>query len=242
MKIALIGYGKMGKMIESLAIERGHEVVFRGNSSNQSWKQFSYRPDWDCAIEFTNPESVVDNLEKLLHLGVPTVCGSTGWNHELERIQNLVREKNGTFITASNFSVGVNIFLAVNRQLAKLMNAQTDYQVKIQEIHHTEKKDAPSGTAISTAEVILREIDRLERWDMASNEVKPDSLQIESLRLSDVPGTHTVTYNSNIDSIIFTHQAHNRKGFALGAILAAEFIHGKRGIFTIEEVLNMQND
>jgi 4-hydroxy-tetrahydrodipicolinate reductase len=122
------------------------------------------------------------------------------------------------------------------------MNAQTDYQVKIQEIHHTEKKDAPSGTAISTAEVILREIDRLERWDMASNEVKPDSLQIESLRLSDVPGTHTVTYNSNIDSIIFTHQAHNRKGFALGAILAAEFIHGKRGIFTIEEVLNIQND
>lgn len=223
-------------------MKRGHEVVFRGNSSNQSWKQNSIKPDWDCAIEFTNPESVVNNLENLLHLGVPTVCGSTGWNQELERIQNLVREKNGTFITASNFSVGVNLFIALNRQLAKLMNVQNDYQVKIQEIHHTEKKDAPSGTAISTAEVILKEIDRLNGWALADNENNPDSLPIEAVRLPDVPGTHTVTYNSKIDSIILTHEAHSREGFALGAILAAEFIHGKRGIFTIEEVLNIKND
>jgi len=242
MKIALIGYGKMGKIIERMAVERGHEIVFRATSQNQDWKQNELSKTWDCAIEFTNPEAVIDNLESLIKQGVPTVCGSTGWNQNLAKIHALVKEHKGSFITASNFSVGVNLFFAANKKLAKLMNQHTEYVASIQEIHHTEKKDAPSGTAITTAAGVLSEIDRLHRWELLAENLDADVLPIEALRLPDVPGTHTVTYNSPIDRIVLTHEAHNRQGFALGAILSAEYIHGKKGIFTIEEVLNIQHD
>ena len=242
MKIALIGYGKMGKIIEAMAIQRGHEIVYRATSKDQDWKNNGVAQDWDCAIEFTNPEAVVENLEHLIKQGVPTVCGSTGWNKNLAKIHALVEEHKGSFITASNFSVGVNLFFAANKKLAKLMNQHTEYVASIQEIHHTEKKDAPSGTAITTAEGVLSEIDHLSSWELLTENQKKDVLQIEALRLPNVPGTHTVTYNSTIDRIALSHEALSRQGFALGAILSAEFIHGKKGIFTIEEVLNIQHD
>jgi 4-hydroxy-tetrahydrodipicolinate reductase len=225
MKIALIGYGKMGKIIETLALERGHEIVFRATSKNQDWKHNLDSKSWDCAIEFTNPEAVIDNLENLILHGVPTVCGSTGWNSKLSKIKALVEEHKGTFITASNFSVGVNLFFAANRKLAKIMNQHAEYQVQIQEIHHTEKKDAPSGTAITTAEGVLSQIVRMNHWELLSEKNSEKSLPIEALRLPNVPGTHKVAYRSEIDSIELTHEAHNRKGFALGAILSAEYIH-----------------
>ena len=243
MKIALIGYGKMGKIIETMAMERGHEIVYRATSTDFDWKT---NPDisknWDCAIEFTNPEAVVNNLKHLIQLGIPTVCGSTGWNHALSEIHDWIKIHDGTFITASNFSVGVNLFFALNRKLAQMMNAQPDYTVQLEEIHHTEKKDAPSGTAITTAEGIIQEMDRLEAWQLGAENLPENTLSIQALRLPQVPGTHTVTYNSPIDRIVLSHEAHNRSGFALGAILSAEFIHQKKGIFTIEEVLNIKND
>lgn len=242
MKIALIGYGKMGKIIEEVAQQRGHEIVFRGTSNNQEWKKTSHKPEWDVAIEFTSPEAVVDNLEHLIRLGVPTICGSTGWNDEYARIAQLVTQHESALISASNFSVGVNLFFAINNYVARLMNKQTEYQVSIQEIHHTEKKDAPSGTAITTAENILPNIDRLNKWVLGKNSASPEQLPIEALRLPDVPGTHTVNYVSSIDTISISHEAHNRTGFALGAVLSAEFIIGKKGTFTIQDVLNIQPD
>lgn len=242
MKIALIGYGKMGKIIEKIALERGHEIVFRGSSANQSWKASNTRPEWDVAIEFTNPEAVVDNLEHLIRLGVPTICGSTGWYAEYERISNLIASQQSALIAASNFSVGVNLFFAINRFVARLMNQHPDYNVSIQEIHHTEKKDAPSGTAITTAENIIPFIDQLTEWELGEKVTKPKLLPIEALRLPNVPGTHTVNYRSAIDTISISHEAHNRNGFAIGAILSAEFILGKKGTFTIQDVLNIQLD
>ncbi len=232
----------MGKIIEEVAQQRGHEIVFRGTSNNQDWKNASHKPDWDVAIEFTSPEAVVDNLEHLIRLGVPTICGSTGWNDEYTRITELVNKHESALISASNFSVGVNLFFAINNYVARLMNKHAAYQVSIQEIHHTEKKDAPSGTAITTAENILPNIDRLNEWVLGSTSNSPEQLPIEALRLPDVPGTHTVNYVSNIDSISITHEAHNRSGFAIGAVLSAEFIIGKKGIFTIQDVLNIQPD
>jgi 4-hydroxy-tetrahydrodipicolinate reductase len=242
MKIALIGYGKMGKIIEKLALERGHDIVFRGTSANQTWKQANAKPDWDVAIEFTNPEAVIDNLEHLIRLGIPTICGSTGWNHETARIHQLVEENNSALISASNFSVGVNLFFAINRFVARLMNQHPDYKVSIQEIHHTEKKDAPSGTAITTAENIIPFLDRLDAWELSETASAPNKLPIEALRLPNVPGTHTVDYRSVVDTISIAHEANNRAGFAIGALISAEFIIGKKGTFTIQDVLNIQLD
>lgn len=242
MKIALIGYGKMGKIIEEIAQQRGHEIVFRGTSSNQSWKSADQQSNWDVAIEFTSPESVIDNLEHLIRLKVPTICGSTGWNDEFERITQLVSKHESALISASNFSVGVNLFFAINNYIARLMNKQAEYQVSIQEIHHTEKKDAPSGTAITTADNILPNIDRLNGWVLGEKSEDPNLLPIEALRLPNVPGTHTVNYTSAIDTISISHEAHNRSGFAMGAVLSAEFLFGKKGTFTIQDVLNIQQD
>lgn len=242
MKIALIGYGKMGKIIEKIALDRGHEVVFRGTSSNQSWKESDTKPNWDVAIEFTNPEAVIDNLEHLIRLGVPTICGSTGWNTEYERIHQLVEKQNSALISASNFSVGVNLFFAINRFVARLMNQHPDYKVSIQEIHHTEKKDAPSGTAITTAENIIPFMDHLSGWELGETASQYNLLPIEALRLPKVPGTHTVDYRSAIDTISLSHEANNRAGFAIGALMSAEFIIGKKGTFTIQDVLNIQLD
>jgi len=242
MKIALIGYGKMGQIIEELAVQRGHLIVFRGNSINQEWKSSSGKPDWDVAIEFTNPHAVVDNLKHLIQRNIPTVCGSTGWNKDYEYIEELVRLSETSFITASNFSVGVNLFFAMNRILARIMNHHEEYQVSIEEIHHTEKKDAPSGTAITAAEQIISNIQRLKKWKLSDLTHESSDLPISALRLPQVPGTHTVNYVSQIDTLSFTHTALSRKGFALGALLAAEYINGKKGIFTIQEVLNINID
>ena len=236
MKIALIGYGKMGKAIEEVAIKNGHEIILKISSQNISDFNFENLQLADVAIEFTNPHSVVDNLKKCFDANVPVVCGSTGWLNKWQEIENYCTEKNGALLFASNFSVGVNIFFELNKKLAALMNNRPEYNISIEEIHHTQKKDAPSGTAITLAEGILNNNQNKEKWVLGetANNVE---LSITSQRIDPAPGTHIINYNSSIDSIEIKHTAHNRIGFASGAVLAAEFIKGKNGIFTIKDVL-----
>ncbi len=236
MKIALIGYGKMGKAIEEVAIKNGHEIILKISSQNISDFNFENLQLADVAIEFTNPHSAVDNLKKCFDANVPVVCGSTGWLNKWQEIENYCTEKNGALLFASNFSVGVNIFFELNKKLAALMNNRPEYNISIEEIHHTQKKDAPSGTAITLAEGILNNNQNKEKWVLGetANNVE---LSITSQRIDPAPGTHIINYNSSIDSIEIKHTAHNRIGFASGAVLAAEFIKGKNGIFTIKDVL-----
>jgi 4-hydroxy-tetrahydrodipicolinate reductase len=238
MKIALIGYGKMGKAIEEIAITRGHTVVLKITESNLHEFNRENMSKADVAIEFTGPHSAASNIEKALDGDLPVVCGSTGWTRELTRIEKIVKERNGAFLYASNFSVGVNIFFEINKRLAELMSPHTEYNVSIEEIHHTQKKDAPSGTAITLAEQILEHSKQKKTW---KNEVtgNPSELLITSKRMDPAPGTHKIKYASAIDDIEIIHTAHNRQGFALGAVLAAEFIKGKKGIFSMKEVLGL---
>ena len=238
MKIALIGYGKMGKAIEEIAITRGHTIVLKINESNLDEFNSENMSKADVAIEFTGPHSAASNIEKALEGGLPVVCGSTGWTGELPHIEKIVKERKGAFLYASNFSVGVNIFFEVNKRLAELMSPHAEYNVSIEEIHHTQKKDAPSGTAITLAEQILRHSKEKKTW---KNEVtdNPTDLLITSKRIDPAPGTHKIKYASAIDDIEIIHTAHNRQGFALGAVLAAEFIKGKKGIFSMKEVLGL---
>ncbi len=236
MKIALIGYGKMGHAIEEIALSRGHKIVLRVGVENLEDNTVARIREADLAIEFTSPESAFDNILRCLESGVPVVCGSTGWLSRLEEVRLRCLSTNGTFMYASNFSVGVNIFFEVNKRLAALMAAHPDYRVRIREIHHTEKKDAPSGTAITLAEQILEKIHRKKGWvNQISDNL--DELEIVSQRVDPAPGTHQVEYSSAIDSIEITHTAHNRRGFALGAVLAAEFVLGKKGIYQMSDVL-----
>jgi len=238
MKIALIGYGKMGKAIESVAISRGHEIIIRLQRSNSAdWRLDTFRSA-DMAIEFTSPESAPKHLLNCFELGIPVVCGSTGWLSHWSEIESACQAKQGSLIYASNFSVGVNLFFALNQQLAKLMANQPQYAVSIEEIHHTEKKDAPSGTAISLAEQILNEHAGKTSW-VNGNTNDPTVLSIESKRLAGVPGTHRIEYRSDIDTIELIHTAHNRIGFATGAVLAAEFLQNKKGIYTMKDVLGI---
>jgi 4-hydroxy-tetrahydrodipicolinate reductase len=238
MNIALIGYGKMGKAIEEIALARGHQTVLRISSANQGELTKESLHKAAVAIEFTNPHSAITNIKKCIDAGVPVVCGSTGWADKLDEIKKYNAEHNGSFIYASNFSVGVNIFFEANKKLAALMADQPDYEVILEEIHHTQKKDAPSGTAITLAEQILAEVKRKKRWinQLSDN---PEDLEIISQRIDPTPGTHSVTYSSSIDTISITHTAHNRKGFALGAVLAAEFIRDKKGFFSMKDVLHL---
>ena len=237
MNIALIGYGKMGHLIDSIATERGHTVIARISSSNQQDFTAENLQSANVAIEFTGPASAYDNVKKCLDLGLPTISGSTGWNKQLAEIKLYCKEKNGTFLHASNFSIGVNIFFEVNRLLARLMAGKKDYDVSLKEIHHTQKKDAPSGTAVTLAEQILAELTNKTKW--VNNETKePNELAIISERVDPAPGTHFVKYSSEIDDIEIIHTAHSRKGFALGAVLAAEFIYGKTGVFEMHDVMN----
>ncbi|MFM7672574.1 MAG: 4-hydroxy-tetrahydrodipicolinate reductase [Bacteroidota bacterium] len=238
MKIALIGYGKMGKAIESIALSRGHEIVTRLDLSNSNeWQSEALRTA-EVAIEFTGPESAPVNIKNCIDRSLPVVSGSTGWLSAWQEINQYCQEKNETLLYASNFSVGVNIFFAVNKQLAKLMATQPDYQPVIEEIHHTEKKDAPSGTAITLAEQLIEQSPKLARWTMdAAGD--PAELTIRSERTEGVPGTHRVTYSSPIDTLEIVHTAHNRIGFATGAVLAAEFLAGKKGVFTMADVLGI---
>jgi 4-hydroxy-tetrahydrodipicolinate reductase len=236
MKIALIGYGKMGRAIEEIAVARGHTIVLKVSGGNLEDNTVANIRQADVAIEFTGPESAFENILRCLEAGVPVICGSTGWLDKMETVRAACTEKNGAFLYASNFSVGVNIFFEVNRRLAALMAPHPEYAIRITETHHTEKRDAPSGTAITLAEQILEKIHRKKGWvNHISDNL--DELEIVSERTDPAPGIHRIEYSSGIDTIEIIHTAHNRKGFATGAVLAAEFIAGKRGIFQMSDVL-----
>lgn len=237
MKIAIIGYGKMGKAIERIAVERGHEIVLRVNSQNNESFLNGELNHAEVAIEFTRPEFAVENIMACINNQLPVAIGTTGWYNHVQEIKNACEVNNGTLLPASNFSVGVNLFFELNQKLAKLMANQKDYKAEIEEIHHTEKLDSPSGTAITLAEGLIENHSDYSDW---KNE-KTDSLgelEIISLREPNVPGTHEIKYNSNIDEISIKHTAKSREGFALGAVLAAEFIYNKKGIYSMKDVLN----
>lgn len=238
MKIALIGYGKMGMAIEEIAVAKGHEIVLKIGIENLEEFTKEALQKANVAIEFTGPESAYKNIVKCLEAGVPTICGSTGWLDKLSTIEALCKEVNGTFLYASNFSIGVNLFFELNTYLAKLMSHHTEYDVLLEEIHHTQKKDAPSGTAITLAEQVLQQIVSKKQWVNESSTSKTD-LQIISERIDPAPGTHKIKYTSAIDDIEIIHTAHNRKGFAGGAVLAAEFIANKKGIYNMKQVLGL---
>jgi len=238
MKIALIGYGKMGKAIEEIAVNRGHEIVLKIDEYNLTDFNQENISQANVAIEFTGPHSAYENVKRALQFDVPLVCGSTGWLEKLDEIKKLCDEKKGSFIYASNFSVGVNIFFEINKKLAALMAQQKDYEVQVTETHHTQKKDAPSGTAITVAEQILENLRRKKNWvNQISDNV--EELEIISERIDPAAGTHKVKYSSAIDDIEIIHTAHSRQGFALGAVLAAEFIKDKKGIFSMKDVLGL---
>jgi 4-hydroxy-tetrahydrodipicolinate reductase len=238
MQIALIGYGKMGKAIEEVALHRGHEIVIKIDQPNihEFTKENMARAD--VAIEFTSPHTAYNNVKSCIEFGVPVICGSTGWTERLDELKKMAADKNGAFIYSSNFSVGVNIFFEVNKRLAALMAPHKEYEVILEETHHTQKKDAPSGTAITLAEQILEQVKRKKQW---VNEISDNTqdLEIISQRIDPAPGTHSIKYSSAIDDIEIIHTAHNRKGFATGAVLAAEFLKDKKGFFTMKDVLNL---
>ncbi len=239
MKIALIGYGKMGKAIEEIALQNGHEIILIVTKENKSELTISNLKKADVAIEFTGPDSTVEHLKTCFDAEVPVVCGSTGWLKDWKETENYCKEKNGTLLHASNFSIGVNIFFEINSRLATLMNERPEYNIILEEIHHTQKKDAPSGTAITIAEGILEKIKRKTKWILGESD-QTNELNIISKRIDPAPGTHVVTYDSAIDSIEIKHTAHNRKGFAIGAVLAAEFLKEKKGIYSMQDVLNLK--
>ncbi len=238
MKIALIGYGKMGKAIEQMAIAAGHEIILKISKKNLAQLTLENLQQAELAIEFTQAESALHNIEICFDAGLPVVCGSTGWLQHWDRITKSCKEKNGGFLYASNFSVGVQLFFSLNKQLAKLMSHHPEYNISLTEIHHTQKKDAPSGTAISLAEDIINEIPAKKNW-VNSKTKNAESLSIVSERKDPAPGTHQVKYGSEIDSIEIIHTAHNREGFAKGALLAAEYLKNKKGIFTMQDVLGI---
>ena len=232
MKIALLGYGKMGKVIENIALERGHEIVLRKGSSDS----FDGLLDADVAIDFSVPTSAVHHISECLNHTIPVISGTTGWLENYDEMVNLCQEKNGSFIYGSNFSLGVNIFFELNDYLAKMMKNLKDYNVSIEEIHHTQKLDAPSGTAISLAEGIIKNTD-YTNWTLenpSSNEIHIDAKRIEN-----IPGTHSIFYDSKVDQIEIKHTAHSREGFALGSVIAAEWLLGKKGVFTMKDVLGI---
>jgi 4-hydroxy-tetrahydrodipicolinate reductase len=233
MKIALLGYGKMGQVIERIAQERGHEIVLRKDENTT----FDGLSTADVAIDFSVPTAAASNISNCFHANVPVISGTTGWLEHYDEIAALCHEKKGAFISSSNFSLGVNIFFELNEYLAKIMSKFDSYQVAMEEIHHTQKLDAPSGTAISLAKGII-ENSSYTNWTLENPEA--EQIHIEAKRIGTVPGTHTVTYNSSVDAIEIKHTAHNREGFALGAVIAAEWIVGKQGIFTMKDVLDLK--
>ena len=247
MKIALLGYGKMGKIIEKIATDRNHIIVLKIDQDNQHELTPENLKKADVVIEFTTPASVLNNIRHCFDANVPVVVGTTGWYEHLDKIKQECQQGGHTLLYASNFSVGVNIFFHINRKLAKLMNKYPYYDVQVEEIHHTQKLDSPSGTAITIAEGIIDNLDSKKEWvNVLSSEgneadesnIKSDEVFIESFRIDSVPGTHTVIYDSEVDSIEFKHTAHNRHGFALGAVLAAEWLHQKKGFFSVEEMFD----
>ncbi len=238
MNIALLGYGKMGRAIEEIALQNGHEIVLKISIENTEDLTVANLQKADVAIEFTGPESAADNLKACFDAGVPVVCGSTGWLDKWDEIKNFCLANKGALVYASNFSIGVNLFFELNTYLARLMKEYESYDVKMEEIHHTQKKDFPSGTAITLAGQILENIERKKLW-VNYPAVKEEELEIISKRIDPAPGTHQIKYTSIIDDIEIIHTAHNRMGFAGGAVKAAEFIIGKKGIFTMKDVLGL---
>ena len=238
MRIALVGYGKMGKEIERIATERGHQISFRISHENQDDIQLINPVNTDVAIEFSQPESAYENLKALLAKQVPSVCGTTGWLEKQSEIESFALKNETSFFYASNFSLGVNIFFKLNETLAKMMNSHLQYKVRMEEIHHTEKKDAPSGTAITLAKGILENYTHKTSW-INHHTDQAEELEIISKREPNVPGTHSVFYTSSEDFIEIKHEAFSRKGFALGAVLAAEFIQNKKGIFGMNDLINL---
>lgn len=232
MKIALLGYGKMGQVIERIALERGHEIVLKKDEFNT----YEGLSNADVAIDFSVPTAAVSNISSCFHANVPVISGTTGWLEHYDEMLALCAAKNGAFISSSNFSLGVNIFFELNEYLAKIMSKFDSYSVEMEEIHHTQKLDAPSGTAISLAKGVI-ENSSYSNWTLENPEA--NQIHIETKRIGTVPGTHTVTYNSSVDAIEIKHTAHNREGFALGAVIAAEWIVGKQGIFTMKDVLDL---
>ena len=234
MKIALLGYGKMGKVIERIALERGHEIVLRKSSQDN----FDGLKNADVAIDFSVPDSAVSNISECFTTNIPVISGTTGWLEHYDKIISLCSEKNGAFIYGSNFSLGVNIFFELNDYLAKMMANLEQYKVSMEEIHHTQKLDAPSGTAISLANGII-ENTKYESWTLENP--KTNEIHIEAKRIENIPGTHSIFYDSEVDQIEIKHTAHNREGFALGAVVAAEWLVGKKGVYTMKDVLSLNN-
>lgn len=232
MKIALLGYGKMGKVIEIIALERGHEIVLKKDHDSL----FEGLENADVAIDFSVPGSAVENISECLNNGIPVISGTTGWLVDYPKMVELCNAKNGSFIYGSNFSLGVNVFFELNEYLAKMMANLKQYKVSMEEIHHTQKLDAPSGTAITLAEGVIKNTD-YANWTLEtpiSNEI-----HIEAKRIENVPGTHSIFYDSEVDQIEIKHTAHSREGFALGAVVAAEWLVGKKGVFTMKDVLGL---
>ncbi|MBA6154240.1 4-hydroxy-tetrahydrodipicolinate reductase [Gelidibacter maritimus] len=232
MKIALLGYGKMGKTIEQIALQRQHDITLKVDKDTESY----VLENVDVAIDFSTPDAAVDNITNCFNHNIPVISGTTGWLEHYDDVVALCKEKNGTFLYASNFSLGVNIFFELNQKLSQLMVNLPEYDISMEEIHHTQKLDAPSGTAITLAEDILKN-SKYGTWTLDA--AKPKDLHINSKRIDDVPGTHEVAYKSSVDTIEIKHTAHNRDGFALGAVIAAEWIAGKKGVFSMKDVLNI---
>lgn len=232
MKIALLGYGKMGQLIGRMAAERGHEIVLRKTSSSG----YEGLETADVAIDFSAPDAAIAHISAGLEAGVPVICGTTGWLADFDKIVALCREKDGAFLYGSNFSLGVNIFFGLNEYLATIMSRFPDYKAELEEIHHTQKRDAPSGTAISLANGIIAH-SAYEKWTM--DQASGKELFIEAKRIENVPGTHSVFYHSKVDSIEIKHTAHTREGFAYGAVIAAEWLAGKKGVYSMKDVLDL---
>lgn len=244
MKIVLLGYGKMGQLIERFAVKRGHDVVLIVDEENRREITSADLRSADMAIDFSTPDAALENIELCFEAQLPLVVGTTGWYDKLQEIQQTCQETNQSFLYGSNFSIGVNVFFHVNRMLAKALNPYKQYDVQVEEIHHIHKLDAPSGTAITIAEGIIEHSDQKEKWvnsvegDGEGVIPKANELLIESLRIEEVPGTHTVLYSSEVDQIEFKHTAHSREGFALGAVIAAEWLLGKKGFFQVTEMFD----
>ena len=233
MNIALLGYGKMGKTIEQIALQRGHQIVLKVDKEDHDYDITKA----DVAIDFSIPTVAFNNISNCINHQIPVISGTTGWLNDYTKAVNLCEEKQGAFIYASNFSLGVNIFFELNKNLARMMTNLNQYKVSLEEIHHTQKLDAPSGTAISLANDIIAEHSNYKQWKL--EESNENTINITAKRIDDIPGTHTVTYKSEVDTITIEHIAHNRQGFALGAVIAAEWILGKTGVFTMNDVLNI---
>jgi len=238
MNIALIGYGKMGKAIETIALEKGHQIVLKIDINNAADFNKENISKADVAIEFTGPHSAFDNVMKCLELGIPVVCGSTGWLDKWDEAKSYCNRQQGSLLYASNYSIGVNLFFEINKYVAQLMSNHPDYDVIMEEIHHTQKKDAPSGTAITLAEQVLSFIKQKKQW-INEPAINATDLEIVSKRIDPAPGTHTIKYTSSVDDIEIIHTAHNRIGFAGGAVLAAAFLQHKKGIYSMKDVLGL---